>query len=198
MLSFLRNKLDSYRTAPPWRRWLLIGALAFAGVYLLWCRFGSKPPTAGQTIEAQPAKATKDMPQKVITPRRVVVIADGAKAAENLHIDPPQPREEVQTAVTVPELKYGGTSTTFLNASTGESRTVIKANEAPWFALRRDSAVGIGYGIGTEGQTIAARYRRDVLQVKALTLSGELEANYAERRERPIEGRAMVWGEIRW
>jgi hypothetical protein len=172
-------------------------AILIGGGYLAWSIWGGKPAELGQVITAQVAPAVAKEPTKVIT-ARVRVFSDPVKVAERLKIDPPLPHEEIQTAVVVPKLRYGGTQTVFLNTSTGQSRVVTKANVSPWFKPLSDNSIGIGYGIANSGSIAAARYRRDLLQIKAVTLSAEMEGNYSETRTRPIEGRVMGWAEVRF
>ena len=166
--------------------------------YSLWLRFRPAPVAPGQVITAQPAHKLDGQPTIVIQPKQVIVYRDTVKVVEKLGIPQPAPQELVQQAVDLPPLKYGGVSATMLNMSSGQSRTVIKANDAPWFAFKSDNAIGVGYGVSSKGQTAVIRYRRDMLQVKNLIVSGELEGNYAPLRKDPLEGRAMVFGEIRW
>lgn len=173
----------------------LIGALIAA--YCAWLYFHKPDVNPGQTVTAPPAKAVKNEPQVAIKPARVMVYRNSDRVAEKLGLPPAQPQEQIIQAVDVPKLKYGGVSATFLDMSTGKSRTEIKANPAPWIAFRNDLAIGVGAGIGTQGNTLAGRIRYDVLQVKAVTVSGELEGNYAESRARPVEGRAMIFMEWR-
>lgn len=157
---------------PRWRIYLY-AALVVAGLaYLAWSIWGPRPPAPGQTITAQTAPAVAKMPQKVITPRKVVVIADPVRATEKLKIPPPQRNEEVQTAVVVPQTRYGGTATVFLNSSTGQSRTVIRANESPWFRFERENRAGVEVGIGSHGRYYQADYQRDILSVKGVVVSG--------------------------
>lgn len=185
-----------------WKRYLIAGLLLLALIYVLWLRFFQpKPLPTGAITTAPPAKQLDGMPQKEITPKQVIVYRDKIKVIERLKLSPAEagnPDEEIQTAVDLPKLKYGGTATVFLNTSTGKNRTLVKAKTSPLFAFRADNSLGVGYGIGTQGQTAAIRYRRDVAQIKEVYLSGEIEANYAGARKDPVEGKAMIWGEYRW
>lgn len=173
----------------------LIGLLVAA--YCFWLVLHKPDVEPGQTVTAPPAKVVKNEPQTAIRPKQVIVYRDTTRVVEKLGLTHPSPYERVQTTAEIPKLKHGGTSATFLNVSTGQSRTEIKANQAPWIAFKRDLAVGAGVGIGSQGNTASIRTRYDVLQIKELTFSGEIEANYAEQRNRPIEGRAMIWMEWR-
>jgi len=165
--------------------------------YLAWLKFHKPDIKPGEVITAPPARAVRNEPTVAVQPKQLIVYRDTVRVIEKLGLPAAAPQERIQQAVEIPRLKYGGTAATFTNLSTGQSRTVIKAAAAPWFAFRNDWAVGAGAGIGTEGKTLAGRLRYDVAQIKALTLSGEVEANYAEKRNEPVEGRAMLWLEWR-
>lgn len=179
----------------PKKHLIIYIVLGISGViYLVWSIWGPRPPAPGQTITAPTAKVVKDMPQKVIT-SRVKVIADPVRAAEKLKIDPPQVHEELQTAVVVPQSRYGATSTTFLNTSTGQSRTVIKANESPWFRFERGNTIGAGVGINRDGRYATIDYQRDILSVKGIVLAGKVGVtSYTDK----TDARAEVRAEYRW
>lgn len=169
----------------------------FALSYLAWLRWHAPDVKSGQVVTATPAPAVENEPQIAIQPKQVIVYRDTVRVVEKLGLPPAAPQEKVQQAVAIPELKYGGTAATFINTSTGQSRTIIKASEAPWLAFRNDLAIGIGAGVGTQGNTMAVRIRYDVAQVKGVTISPELEGNYAANRKDQNEGRAMLWVEWR-
>lgn len=183
---------------PPRNRLIVYGVVAVTGLsYLTWLKFHKPDIRPGEVITAPPTVAVKNEPTVAVKPKQLIVYRDTVRVVEKLGLPPAAPPERVQQAVEIPRTKYGGTVTTFVNMTTGQSRTAFKAADAPWFAFRNDWAVGAGAGIGTEGRAVAGRVRYDVSQIRALTLSGELEANYAERRTDPVEGRAMIWLEWR-
>lgn len=184
-------------TIPVWRIVIYCIAAVFSISYLAWLRFHKPDVVPGAVIQALPARQLADMPQVAIPIKKVIVYRDTEKATQELGIPKAAPQEKMQTAVDIPKLKYGGTAATFLNTSTGQSRTTIKANETPWFAFRNDLAIGAGAGVGTEGKTLAWRIRYDVAQMKNITVSPEFEGNYTEDRKEPFEGRAMLWLEWR-
>lgn len=182
---------------PKWRWYLYVGLFVLGLVYLGWLKFHEPDIKLGQVVTAPPAKAVKNEPVEAVKPKQVIAYRDTVKIVEKLGLPPAAPQEKIIQAVEVPKLKYGGQAATFVNLTTGASRTEIKANAAPWFAFRNDLAIGAGYGIGTEGTTAAGRIRYDMVQIKNLTISPEIEANYSENRARPVEGRAMIWVEWR-
>lgn len=182
----------------PRNRLIAYGVVAAVGLaYLLWLRFKAPDVRPGEVVQAPPAKAVKNEPVVAEKPKRLIVYRDTVRIVEKMGLPPAASQERVQQAVEVPRLKYGGTAVTFTNLSTGQSRSVIKASESPWFAFRNDLSAGIGYGVSTNGTTVTTRLRYDVAQIKALTVSGEVEANYASTRNNPIEGKATVWLEYR-
>lgn len=194
MLEKLKNRLSAI---PKWRLYLYAGLTVLVIVYFAWLKFHKPDIKPGQVITAPPAKAVKNEPVEAVKPKQIIVYRDTVRVVEKLGLPPAAPQEKVIQAVEVPRTKYGGTATTFVNMTTGVSRTEIKANAAPWFAFRNDLAIGAGAGIGTEGKTLAGRIRYDMVQIKNLTISPEIEANYSENKTRPVEGRAMIWMEWR-
>lgn len=182
----------------PRNRLIIYGVVAAIGLtYLLWLHFRVPDVRPGEVVLATPAKTVKNEPVVAEKPKQLIVYRDTVRVVEKIGLPPAAPQERVQQAIEVPRLKYGGTAVTFTNLSTGQSRSVIKASESPWFAFRNDLSAGVGYGIGTNGTTVTTRLRYDVAQIKALTVSGEVEANYTASRDNPVEGKAMLWLEYR-
>jgi len=187
---------DKLSNTPPWR-WAAYGAVVvFAASYAVWSHYRTPPVAPGAVITALPARKLEGMSTVAIQPRQVIVYRDKIKVTEKLGIPPIPPSEEIQTAIDVPYLKYGGTAATMLNMSSGQSRTVIKANTAPWFQFKRDLSASLGAGMGSEGKTLAGRLRLDIIQIKSVVISPELEGNYAEDRKHQFEGRAMIWATV--
>jgi len=193
----MKELISRLLAIPKWRRYLYAGLALFGLVYFAWIIFHKPDIKLGQVVAVQPAKAVKNEPVEAAKPKQVIVYRDTVKIVEKLGLPPVDPQERIVQAIDVPRTKYGLTAVTFINMTTGASRTQIKANQAPWFAFRNDLAIGVGAGIGTEGKTLAGRIRYDMVQIKGVTISPELEGNYAENRARPVEGRAMVWMEWR-
>lgn len=181
-------------TTQKWRVPVYAAAILAGLAYLCWSIWGNKVPIPGQVVQAQPVKVIESLPKKVIT-TKVQVIKDPIKATEKLGIDPPRQHEEVQTAIVVPPLKYGGTSTTFLNVSTGQSRTVIASSPAPWFRFERENRIGAEVGIGSNGKYAQVDYQRDVLSIKGVILAGKLSAT---TNATEVDLRAGVRLEYRW
>lgn len=188
-------QLPKFPLLNKWQTWAVGAAIIFALVYAGWCKWGAKPPAPGQTVTATEAKVVASMPRKMLENQRVQVIRDGSRATEKLKIDPPQPHEEVQTAVTIPQNHYGGTATVFLNTTTGQSRTVIRANTAPWFRFERENRAGVEVGMGREGRYVSADYQRDLCSIKGIILAARVSvASYPNE----TDYRAGIRAEYRW
>ena len=179
----------------------LAGAVAvFLIAYGAWLKWGTKPAKPNDiTISAPVAKEVQSMPTAT-TITKIVYIKDKPAAVAKLGLPPGEasnPKEELVTATGIKPNKYGATTAVFINTSTGQTRTDIRYKESPWFVFRNDLAMGVGAGIGTEGKALAGRLRLDMVQIKEVTISPELEGNYAENRAHQLEGRAMIWAEWR-
>lgn len=195
----LNRLTDKFSSIPIWRQWVYVSIVLFVVMYGAWATLRTPPVVPGQVVNALPARKLEGMPTVAVQPLQVIVYRDRAKVVERLGLPLETgtvPDEEVINSVDVPPLKYGGSSTVFLNTSSGQSRTVIKANNAPWFQFRKDLSAGVGMGVGTAGKTLAGRLRLDMVQIKSVVLSVEGEGNYAENRKDPIEGRAMIWATV--
>jgi len=95
-------------------------------------------------------------------------------------------------------MKNGGTTITKIDTATGETSTVFRPNEAPWFAFERKNYLGAGVEVGTSGQKAVVYYRRDILRVKDI----HLQVKPAEIKV-PIDGgrleiNAGAYVEYRW
>ena len=127
------------------------------------------------------------------------MVADKKKAVERLGLPEDQaddPGEELETATDAPASKYGTTTATFVNVSTGTVRSVIVVKRAPWFSFERGNAIGGSVGISsTDGQIYRGYFRRDVAQIKGVYLQAEVEG--VKRPGKP-EGVGWVNVEYRW
>lgn len=151
---------------PKWR-WRVYGVFGLLiAAYCAWLFLHKPDIKPGQVITAPPAKAVKNEPQVAVKPKQIIAYRDTVKVVEKLGLPPAQPQERIIQAVDVPKLKYGGTAATFLDMSTGKSRTQIRANKSPIFAFLDDNTLGLEAGYGTKGQYYQGDYKRDVLQIK--------------------------------
>lgn len=177
-----------------------IALMVCAVIYLGWMLWDIKHPkgVAGSVVTDAPvSKEIKNMETATVV-TKVIYVKDKTKAEEKLHLPVTgNPKEYLLTASGIAANRYGATVAVYHNTSTAKPRTVIAYKEAPWFAFKRDFTVGIGGGVGTQGKVYAGRARLDMLQIKEITLFPEVEFNYAERRNVPVESRAMLWAEWR-
>jgi len=188
---------------PSWRLRIYAAVLFLALGYFLWCRFApSRELKPGQVTVAPQARKVAGMAQKTVIPQRLIVYVDKPQAIKRLGLPAEyaaNPREELQTTAEVPRMKYGGTAAVLTNMSSGQSRTVIKANEAPWFRIERGNEIAGGYGIDTHDRQVAPiHYRRDLCQIKGAYLSGQVEANIGMGVDTQAEGKAMLMLNYRW
>lgn len=195
----LKNQYGNLLNIPTWRRYLY-GAVAISVVgYLAWCRFGPQPLAPGKAVlVAEPKEVAGESKKKIVAP--VQVYENGERVAKKLGVNPPQRNEAVQQAVTIPRLKNGGKAVTFLNTTTGKSRTEIVADPSPWFSLERNNYLGGSLGASTvDGIIGRAYYKRDLLQVKGLFLQPELEVIARPNSpDRKVEAIGWANVEYRW
>ena len=165
---------DKLLMIPKWRLYIYIGVVLFGIVYLCWVRWGAHTEMKGGSVivNAPVAKAVANMPTtRILIPKGVVVFKDTEKVVEKLGLPTAKPEEKVFSAVDVPRVKYGATVTTFVNTTTGTSRTAIKAKEAPWFSFERGNELGIEGGINTRSRYVDVDYQRDIASVKGAIIS---------------------------
>jgi hypothetical protein len=202
----LHERIDTtvttVKSSPPWKLYLGGAVLLLIIIYLGWMIWDIKRPSpkAGDiAISVPEAKVIQNMQrERIIT--NTYYIKDKEAAVRDLGLpasESSNPKEQLLTASAVAANRYGATTAVFVNISTGRPRTDIKYKESPIFAFKRDMAYGIGAGIGTQGQALAGRIRLDALQIKGVTVSPEIELNYADRRDKQVEGRFLIWAEYR-
>ena len=196
------KRVNAIKLAPPWKLYVGGAVLLLVIIYLGWMIWDIKrpgPKPGDIAISVPEPKVIQNMQrERIIT--NTYYIKDKEEALVKLGFpatEASNPKEQLLTAAGIAANKYGATVATFVNVSTGKPRTDIKYKEAPWFAFKRDLAVGVGTGVSTQGTTYAGRVRLDVMQIKEVTISPEIELNYADRRETPVESRAMIWAEWR-
>lgn len=199
ILQSLKSKLVSI---PRWRLCLYGALFLFAVVYLAWCRWGTKPIKPGQIVAAKTSPKVADMERKVVHPQKLMVVHPKAEAVRRLQLpkeEAANAQEEVFEATDAPASKYGTTTITFANLSTGMPRTVIKAKEAPWFRFERGNEIGVEGGIGTRGKYSQIDYQRDILSVKGVVMSGKASGIYTpDAREDKGEFRIGVRVKYQW
>lgn len=201
-ISETRAEYKAISTGPKWKVITVIAILCAVLVYLGWMLWDIKHPgaKAGDVqISVPEPKVIQNMQrERIIT--NTYYIKDKEAAVKELGLpasEASNPKESLLTAAKVEANRYGATAVVFVNRSTGRPRSDVKYNLSPIFAFKRDIAYGVGAGIGTQGQTLAGRIRLDVAQIKEVTISPEVELNYADRRDKQIEGKFLIWAEYR-
>jgi hypothetical protein len=189
---------DRLAAPPRWQLWVAAALIIFAAVYLAWCKWGAKPVRPGQTVAAVAPSSVKDEPKKAITPKQVIVYRDRVKVVEKLGLPAAEganDEEEVIEATEAPASRYGTQTATFVNVSTGQVRSVVKANSAPWFRFERGNTAGAEIGIGPKGRYFQGDYQRDILSVKGVILAGRVSVTSYPGQ---TDARAGVRAEYRW
>jgi hypothetical protein len=97
------------------------------------------------------------------------------------------------TATAVKANRYGATVVTFANQTTGQIRSSIVVNKAPWFALERTNYVGGSIGIGIDGYVGRLYVKRDLAQVKGNYLQAEIEAIARPTAIRGRTAEGVLW-----
>ena len=198
---FYQRSLDAITSIPRKKLYWLGVIAACILVYLLWCRFSAKPQQIRDFQPAHTAAPVVNLEKVPVAGPKQVFVFDKLKAGKKLDIpvaEAGNKSEQILDAVDVkPGPKASGSRVvTFINTSTGQSHSVVKDIPRSWISFERGNELGAGYGIGRDGTIYAARYRRDILRVGSIYLTGELEAN--QTSQRGAEAKAMGWAVYRW
>jgi hypothetical protein len=194
------NKVKAIQAAPPWKLYIGGAVLLLVIAWLGWVVWDMKHPKGkpGSVTTAAPLTEEFENFETEIITTTTTYYPEKGKAEDKLKI--PRSNNAKELLVTGSEIeanKYGAKTAVYHNTSTAGYRTAVKYNEAPWFAFKRDLAIGVGGGISTQGTAYAGRVRLDVMQIKEVTISPEIELNYAANRKEPVESRALIWAEWR-
>lgn len=193
-----KAEYSNFMSIPRWRRWLWAGVALFGAVYLGWCKWGPQPIKPGQTVAAVTSPKVADMERKTVQPKKLMVFTPKAEAVKKLKLPASQgddAEEEIFEATDTPATRYGSTTTTFVNMSTGMPRSVVTAKAAPWFQFERGNTVGAEVGIGSRGRYSQGDYQRDILSVKGVVIGARATAiSYPTETDLRIGARA----EYRW
>jgi hypothetical protein len=171
---------DRLYLIPSWRLKVYGGIVLLALLYFAWSLWGERALKPGSVVISAPvAPQIAKMETTYAPPIRLIVIKDKAKAVEKLGLPSSEamdPKEALLTATAVRANRYGATVVTFANQTTGQVRSSIVVNKAPWFALERTNYVGGSVGIGVDGYVGRIYAKRDLAQVKGNYLQVEIEA----------------------
>lgn len=197
----ITDELARFRTLPKWRRRLLLGLLIFGALYLAWCRWWPKPPNPDTYAPARTAPPVAGL-VKVPLPARQILAYPKAAAVRKLKLTPAESgsrAEAIINASDIPPSRHGSRAVTFMNLSTGESRTAFKQLPAPLLSLERKNELGGGVDVSTRrGETWNIYYRRDVLQMKGLIVSGRAEVSGSIAASTSPELKAGIQTRFEW
>lgn len=162
--------------------WALIGlglpGLGFLAAVIV---LSLNPPHKPDTV-AQPATPALRVSPTLTVPTAPVKVYDH-KVKKKLKLPPTKETEQVIAATRVQESPRPQTVTTVLDTATGETRSFVKAEPYPWFAVEPRGEVRLMVGAKLEGTRVREAVRLgatyDVIRVKALTVgvSGTLDSD---------------------
>ena len=145
--------------------WFLVIALIAA------VQVKQPPPVSVPAVAAPEVKRAPTVRVAVPSAR---VYAPATKADLKLPADAlANPNEHVTAAVRVPGSDRPSTVTTTINTETGETRSFVKADPLPWFALEPRGEVRLSLGYkhrnGRFEQVVRLGVGYDIVRIKALT-----------------------------
>ncbi len=164
--------------------------------WLLWLWYGKRDPLpVKQWQQAPEARPVADVIKVPHPAPRIIQVVPKAVAAKQLELPPDITADDLQQVVATAEVAPapdGARTVTVMNTTTGEARTIIKANPKPFFAFLRTGAAGVRYGIASSGDQQGALYvRQDMLRLANLYMSVTAEA-----RTMPSRGASEAFGGI--
>lgn len=177
---------------------LVLAMLVMAG-WFVWLT--NKPvERAGQTVEAKAAAEVKNVPTVAAPVKGGAVQAYPKQVKKKLTL--PQSVQDDDRKVVVAASKVAAsdrphTVTTLIDTETGKAETYVRDDPLPWVAFRSSGAIGIGTGVKRGGQMSEIYWRQDIVQFKAIVVSGRLFANHEHNGGRNDAG-AMVNAELRY
>jgi len=181
--------MEKYKT------WIVAAAVLVLTLWLVWLWYGKRPTAPADWQQAPEAPQVAGLPKvDHPAPKKIRVIP---KAAASKALDLPQhvtqdDNKQVISTAHIGPAPDGATTVTVMDTVTGESTTLVKAKPRPLFAFQRGGAVGIRYGIDTNGQQQAALFvRQDVLRVANVYLAATAEARTA-----PVKGTSEAYGAV--
>jgi hypothetical protein len=156
--------------------------LAVICVVLLCIVFASRSPeTVGQTAQASTAN---EVAGKTTSPVNVAVqtFNDSVKNRLNLPSDVAANKsKKVVSASKVKASSHPSTVTTLIDSGTGKTETYVRTDPLPWLSVSHQGGAGasILQNFRTGDQVLRLHARQDLVQIKALHLSGVLSADIA-------------------
>lgn len=140
-----------------------------------WFWLKPEPGPVGEHVAAKVAPQIEDTPKVAVAVPKLKVYA--AKAKDKLQLpaaDVSNPQIHViESSRVAPDL-HPQTVTTLVDASTGETHTLIRREPDPWLAPRNTGEIRLDYGYKAGGvagggfdKVARLTFREDLLQVKA-------------------------------
>lgn len=175
--------------------WIVVVAATLLAIWLGWLWYGKQPAAPQEWQQAPPARQVAGVPKvDHPAPKKIRVIPKkAASAALDLPQDVAQDdNQQVIATADIAPAPDGATAVTIMDATTGESKVLVKAKPRPLFAFLRSGAAGIRYGIDSRGDQQAALFvRQDVLRVANVYLAATAEA-----RTVPTKGTSEAYGAV--
>lgn len=187
-------------TLAKWAAILFGIAFVVLAAWVIWKDHFRPVERAGQTVEAAPAKEVKGLPTEAaaIAGGAVQALPDSVKPKLNLPAAVAGNRKKrVIAASKIKASDRPHTVTTLIDTDTGKAETYVRTDPLPWLAFRSSGAAGIGYGFRSGGMVARAYIRQDLIQVKALVLTGTVSADRMMSTGK-AEASAVMAVEYRW
>jgi hypothetical protein len=158
-------------------RWLKadwIWALAVTVIVLFaLSRLAYIQDAVGVHTVATPSPQVAKLETTTVQPKSVVVYEPKAKHKLGLDADTvANPSKHVLASSKVKANVRPSTITTVLDESTGQSATLVRVDPYPWLGANPSGSLSLSYGIRSGDPVVRLVVTQDVLQIKALHLTG--------------------------
>lgn len=199
----ITTNIDKIRNSPRWVWAVLIAGLIFLAAYFAWLYFRPDPAPVNRYTTAKPTAVVANIPPVTVAMHsRTIQALPKAITAKKLKITPDEignDSSQIIQAVDIPATEGGAVAVTFLNVSTGRSRTIWKEKPRPFVSFESATEIGMRYGLSSHGEQTAALYlRRDLARIGGVHLSGYVEAATGLSVAARPEAKAMIDISYRW
>jgi hypothetical protein len=162
-------------TTNPTRRFAVLGACLFLGIWLLWRWYAPDPlPDRGGFVPATTEKTVDSVPKIDVPTTSVKAIPKTSKPVKKLGLPPEIVKDDkvvILDVVEIPDCQNGATAVVTLDTDSGQPKTYVKPKPRPLFALEKGGEVGVRYGVGSGGEVGTVFVRQDLLRVGSLYLA---------------------------
>jgi len=154
-----------------WKRWLVYALIVLgivAGLIFAYNRFFPQSQIVAVPVIAPEAKKAEDVPKITIQGPKKIVVYDKAKLGKKIPLPPEvasNQHEQPTATAELPKLPYGGTSTAFINMSTGKSTISVTPKERPLFGFGGKTTLGLLGGIANKGNVAILYASQPVFRV---------------------------------